>query len=296
MTRAPRTAKTVPLAVYPSGGGATGLTDFASATGTRPQFLSEYLNGSNGWGSMVGAGGVGGWRASGHRVILGVPIIPNGTGGTLAAGAAGAYNSYFVTLAQNLIGAGAGDSMLRLGWEFNGGWYNWAVRNATDAVNFAAYFRNIVDAMRSVPGQGFQFVWNPNGDGPTNYTPDQAYPGSAYVDFVGTDMYDNCWCSPVTPQAAWASQLSHPWGLNWLASFSAQVGRPIVFPEWGLSRRSDGHGLGDDPYFVDQFAAWISQSDVAWTSYFNADPSGQSDAITDGTFPQALAAFVRDFG
>jgi hypothetical protein len=245
---------------------------------------------------MDGAAGAGGWRSSGYRLVLGVPIIPDGTGGTLAGGAAGAYDSYFVTLAQNLLNAGEADAVLRLGWEFNGGWYNWSVRNSTDAANFAAFFRNIVNAMRSVPGQAFQFVWNPNGDGPTNYTPDQAYPGSAYVDYIGSDMYDNCWCSPFTPQAAWASQLSHPWGLNWLASFAARQGRPVAFPEWGLSRRSDGHGMGDDPYFIDQFAAWITQSDVAWTSYFNADPSGQSDAITDGSFPLALAAFQRDFG
>jgi hypothetical protein len=69
-----------------------------------------------------------------------------------------------------------------------------------------------------------------------------------------------------------------------------------VFPEWGLSRRSDGRGLGDDPFFIHQFAAWITQSNVAWTSYFNSDPSGQADAITDGTFPNALAAFQQDFG
>ncbi|HLI73764.1 MAG TPA: glycosyl hydrolase [Acidimicrobiales bacterium] len=294
--RGPHTARTIPLGVFTAGGYSSGAASFAAQTGTHPQLLSEYLNGVNGWSAMDGAAGAGGWRASGNRLVIGVPIIPGGTGGTLAAGASGAYNAYFVTLAQNLVSAGAGDSILRLGWEFNGGWYLWSVHNTTDAADFAAYFRNIVDAMRSVPGQSFQFVWNPNGDGPTAYPPAQAYPGSAYVDFIGSDVYDNCWCSAMTPQNAWDAQLTQPWGLDWLASFSAQVGRPIAFPEWGLSRRSDGHGMGDDPYFVDQFAAWITQSDVAWTSYFNADPSGQSDAITDGSFPLALAAFVRDFG
>jgi len=293
--RLARSAKTIPLAVF-TNGSPGGVSAFAAATGTHPTFVSDYLLGNGGWGTMVAASNVRTWSGSGYTPILGVPIIPNGTGGTLAAGASGAYDGYFVTLARNLVSAGAANAYLRLGWEFNGNWYPWSVGNATDAANFAGYWRHIVDAMRSVPGQSFSFVWNPNGDGPTNYTPDQAYPGSGYVDFIGTDMYDNCWCSPQTPQAGWASQLTHAWGLDWLSSFAASQGKPIVFPEWGLSRRSDGHGLGDDPYFVNQFAAWITQNNVAWTSYFNADPGGQADAITDGTFPNALAAFRQDFG
>ena len=31
----------------------------------------------------------------------------------------------------------------------------------SDAADFAAYFRDIVTAMRSVPGAAFRFVWNP---------------------------------------------------------------------------------------------------------------------------------------
>ena len=163
--------------------------------------------------------------------------------------------------------------MLRLGWEFTGNWYPWQVTNATDAANFAAYFRNIVTSMRSVPGQSFKFVWNPNAGNSfgNTYTPEQAYPGSAYVDYVGIDVYDQGWSSPATPQNAWANQLSQSWGLNWLSSFAAEVGRPIVFPEWGVEIRSDGHGMGDDPYFINQFAAWIVQHNVAWTAYFEYD-------------------------
>jgi hypothetical protein len=291
-------AAAVPLGDYAGGDNPSGVASFGNATNTHPTLATEYLDGSSGWGTMTSAGGISTWRSSGYRLVLGVPIIPSGTGGSLAAGASGAYNSNFVTLAQNLVAAGEGDAYLRLGWEFNGTWYNWSVRSSTDAANFAAFFRNIVGAMRSVPGQAFQFVWNVNGDGPTNYTPDQAYPGSAYVDYIGSDMYDNCWCSPFTPQNAWADQLSHPWGLNWLASFAAQVGRPIAFPEWSVDYRSDGHGLGDDPYFINQFAAWISSNNVAWTDIFafNDSAGGQDNNILDGRFPNALAAFRADFG
>jgi len=284
------------LGDYAGGNNPLGIARFGSATGAPLTLATDYLNGSNGWSGMESVGGIGAWRSSRYRLVLGVPIIPNGTGGTLAGGAAGSYNSHFVTLARNLVGGGEGDAILRLGWEFNANWYNWGVYNANDATNYAAFFRNIVKAMRSVPGQAFQFVWNSNGQGPTSYSPSQAYPGSAYVDYIGSDVYGNCWCSPFTPQSGWAMQVSQPWGLDWLASFAAQVGRPIVFPEWSVDYRPDGHGLGDDPYFVNQLAAWMGSHNVAWSAIFSYNAPDQQNDITDGNFPQSLAAFKADFG
>ena len=124
--------------------------------------------------------------------------------------------------------------------------------SATDAANFVAFWRQIVTTMRAVPGQQFKFLWNPSADSPTSYSPDQAYPGNAYVDYVGTDVYDKFWGSPFTPAAAWANQLTQQWGLDWLASFAAAHGKPIAIPEWSVEYRTDGHGLGDDPSFIDQ--------------------------------------------
>jgi hypothetical protein len=188
--------------------------------------------------------------------------------------------------------------VLRLGWEFNGSWFPWQVTNATDAANFAAYFRNIVDSMRSVSGGSFKFVWNANAgtsfDGA--YTPAQAYPGNAYVDYIGIDVYDEGWSSPATPQNAWANQLSQDWGLDPLASFANSQGKPITFPEWALDITTDGHGMGDDPYFIGQFASWIVQNNVAWTSYFNYDASNGTHDLLDGQFNSSLAAFRAAFG
>jgi hypothetical protein len=292
----PHTAHTVPLGDY-AGETPAAIAAFAAATGTHPVMAADYLNGSSGWGAMVSTGALSPWVNSGYRLVLAVPIIPAGTGGTLAGGASGSYDAYFVTLAQNLVSMGLSNTILRLGWEFNGGWFNWSVANPTDAADYAAFFRNIVTAMRSVPGQAFQFVWNPNGaPGPTPFTPDQAYPGDAYVDYVGTDVYDNTWATPKTPQVAWANDVSAEWGLNWLAGFAAAHGKPITFPEWSVEIRPDGAGLGDDPYFVNQFAAWITGHNVAFTDIFSFNaPDGESD-ITDGSFPNALAAFKADFG
>jgi hypothetical protein len=288
-------AASIPLGDYAGPDNPSGIARFASTTGAHLSLATDYLVGSSGWENMVSAGGLRAWRTSGYTLVLGVPVLPRHSRSTLARGARGAYKRHFVTLAQNLVNAGEANAYLRLGWEFNGTWYKWSVRNATQANQFAAYFRKIVTAMRSVPGQSFKFVWNPNGAGPTAYTPDQAYPGNAYVDYIGSDVYGNCWCNPFTPQNGWSHQLSQPWGLNWLASFAGQMGKPIVFPEWSVDYRSDGHGLGDNPYFVNQFAAWITSHNVAWTNIFAFNSAQQND-ITDGNFPNALAAFKVNFG
>ncbi len=142
------------------------------------------------------------------------------------------------------------------------------------------------------PGQQFRFLWNPNGGGPTSWNLELAYPGSAYVDYIGTDVYDEYWGSPFTPQASWNNAVNQTWGLNWLATFAAAQGRPIAIPEWSVDFRSDGHGLGDDPYFINQFANWIAANNVAFTSIFsyNDTAGGQDNDITDGSFPNALAA------
>jgi hypothetical protein len=289
-------AVSVPLGDYAGNDSPSGVAQFASTTGANLTLATDFLDGSSSWAALDGAQGVGAWAGSGYHLVLAVPLLPNHARASLGKGAHGAYDPYFVTLAHNLVDAGEGDAFLRLGWEFNGTWYKWRVRNARGAAQFAAYFRHIVVAMRSVPGQSFKFVWNPNaGSSHGRFGPAQAYPGNPYVDYIGTDLYDESWVQPLTPQNAWAAQVSATWGLDWLSSFAAQQGKPIVFPEWGVAIRGDGHGLGDDPYFVNQFAAWISSHNVAWTNIFAFDDTQQDD-ITDGSFPNALAAFHAAFG
>jgi hypothetical protein len=293
-----RNARTIPLGDYAGWVNTSGIAAFGSATGTRPTMASDYLDRVDGWAAMDNGGGEGGWAGSGYRLVLGVPIVPGGTGATLATGATGAYNGYFTTLAQNLVAQGESNAILRLGWEFNGSWYPWSVSSNTDAQNFALYWQQIVNAMRAVPGQQFSFLWNPNAGGTTSWDLTLAYPGNAYVDYVGTDVYDEYWGTPQTPQNAWAYQLSQSWGLNWLASFAAAHGKAMAFPEWSVCVRNDGHGLGDDPYFINQFANWIASNNVAFTNIFsfNDTAGGQDNDITDGNFPNALAAFRTAFG
>jgi hypothetical protein len=301
-------ANTLAQGVYVGAADPSGVKSFASATGTDPTIASDYLPGGEGWAGMDGAGGdlnwmfSGGWTGSGYTLSLGVPIIPDDSSGdpvgTLATGATGAYNSYFVTLAQNLVADGASNAYLRLGWEFDGNWFAWSAQSSALEADYATYFQQIVTAMRSVSGENFRFVWNPDAGAFTTsgYNVDLAYPGNAYVNVIALDEYDQTWVTPQTPANEW-NDTALP-ALTAAQQFASAQGVPLAFAEWGLAIRSDGHGLGDDPLFVNNMVAWMQNpaNNVAYESYFNIDESGESDAITDGNFPNSLTAFTADLG
>ncbi len=283
-----------------------GMAAFAQQTGTSPTVATAYLNGSSGWATMDGAGGslnylTSAYRGTGYTLALGVPIIPTSGGapvGTLAQGASGAFNSYYVTLAQSLVAGGAGNVYLRLGWEFDGSWMPWNATNASAEASYAGYFQQIVSAMRSVPGQQFRFVWNPDAGAFTQsgYSVTAAYPGNAYVDVIGLDAYDQSWATPQTSANAWSSTTLP--SLTAARQFAGANGKPLAFSEWGVTIRTDGHGLGDDPYYVNQMVAWMrnSANSVTYESYFDADTGGVNSVITGGSFPSSLAAFKADLG
>jgi hypothetical protein len=116
------------------------------------------------------------------------------------------------------------------------------------------------------------------------------------VDYVGTDVYDNFWGKPFTPATAWIHQVTQQWGLDWLAEFAAEHNKPIAIPEWSDEFRSDGHGLGDDPSFVDNMADWFRSNNVAFANVWSYDTSlTYRNNLLDGTFPKALAKFKADF-
>jgi hypothetical protein len=288
-------AHDVPLGDYAGEADPSGVAAFAAATGTNPKYATDYLDKGDGWASMDAAANIGAWSSSPYRLAIGVPILPSV--GTLAQGATGAYNQYFTILGKNLVSDNEANAILRLGWEFNGNWFTWSVGSAADAANFVSFWRQIVTTMRAVPGEKFKFMWNPNAPSPTTYSPEQAYPGNAYVDYVGTDVYDNFWGTPFTPAASWVHQLSQQWGLGWLAGFAAEHNKPIAIPEWSDEYRTDGHGLGDDPLFISNMALWFATNNVAFANVWCYDSSSTyRNNLLDGTFPKALAQFKASFG
>src|ERR1700679_2326900 len=159
------------LGVYAGAGNPAGVGSLGTALGAQPAFAMDFLEGTS-WQTIDNPSWfLSQWQGSGYQMIWGVPILPGtyspnsnisdttGSAYGLAQGAQGAFNSYFVTLANALVAGGQGSSIIRLGWEVNGGWFPWAANGS--AANFVQYWQNIVTAMRSVPGAAFRFEWNP---------------------------------------------------------------------------------------------------------------------------------------
>jgi hypothetical protein len=270
----------------------------------------------------------------GRRLVLATPMLAgpvDGSGPTqgdkgvgvpvsLEKGAAGAYNDYFKDLAENLVRYQLTDTILRPGWEFNGGWYTWRAKGKTEA--FAKYWRQIVTTMRAVKGtEGLKFCWNPT-LGDQDFPADEAWPGDDVVDYVGVDVYDETWNPDTYPwpedanvaeierrqKKAWDGWIVYsPRGLKFWSEFAQKRGKPLAFPEWGLVNGSEGHGGGDNPYFVEQMHAFIATpgNHVAFACYFDANPEKHRDAISpkltggkdEGTdFPKASERFKALFG
>lgn len=296
------TQPVAPFGVYAGAGDPTAVASVGEAIGRQPAYAMDFLDGTT-WQSISDPSWFASqWAGKGYDMIWGVPILP-GTGGpySLATGATGAYNQYFVTLAQRLVADGQGSAILRLGWEFNGGWFPWAANGQATA--FVAYWQQIVGAMRSVPGADFKFEWNPTrGDLGVGNLADY-YPGDNYVDIVGLDVYDTEWANYPGASAEFIQMEDQSYGLNWLAAFAAAHNKAMSFPEWGLgwgpsndsgpvsdpNRQVSG---GDDPTFVNDMSQWISSHDVMEATFWDYG----SSSIANGQNPLTMAALKADFG
>jgi hypothetical protein len=230
------------------------------------------------------------------KMTFAVPMLPNDKVSTLAKGATGQYNATFAQIADALIRNGHADAILRIGWEFNGGWFPWTATKCTSC--YIGYFRQIVTTMRARPGAAFKFDWNP-ALGYLQFPSDKAYPGDAYVDIIGMDVYNEYWGSDyktITPQARWASLMNQDHGLAWHKSFATAHKKPMSFPEWATGTRPDGHGGGDDPYFIQQMYYWIASSNVRYDDYWDYPASDYNGQLSNNSKPKAGAMFRKMFG
>ena len=116
-----------------------------------------------------------------------------------------------------------------------------------------------------------RLVWNPQGYGAPDLPGNSAqayYPGDAYVDVVGDDLYD---------------MPGH--GATWAAAeqlYGAHPSKPFAFPEFGL------WGF-DDPKFIRDMAKWVRKHRrVEFISYFSGRPGSVWDLATK---PGSRAAY-----
>ncbi len=268
------------------------------------------------WGQVVKAGAL---QTISRRVTL-VESVPLAFGGlidaTTAAGRAsaranleltvqGAHDAEYRTAAGYLRDGGYPDAVIRLGWEFDGGWYPWS-SNGNEALWISAY-RHVVEVFRSVSPE-FRFDWNGTAGSARHAA--SAYPGDDYVDIVGLDVYDKGLAVPWNPTTkSWddpgASFALVTMELQSQRDFAIAHGKPVSYPEWaltGVNATVRSRVGGDDPTFVQGMSNWMNSlpasgpGSLAYQSYFNEDTTDGHHRIDAGYFPRSEQRYRVLFG
>lgn len=298
------------LGAYDGGQNVSSVDAFKAWLGAPVPIAADFLAGDV-WGGIEGPGWIlDPWNGK-YRLNLGVPMlpdteVPSGAGDTatistkLTSGASGTFNSHFATLAANLIAKGQANAYLRLGWEFNGSWYRW--RADANPTAFKNYWIQIVNTMRGVAGANFKFIWNPTRGAeslsgqPTGT--ESAYPGDAYVDVIGLDIYDSQYGVSLSDAARWDRILNDPYCISWALDFAAARIKQIAFPEWGIVKATGAprYGGGDSASFINHMADVIFANDCAYHSYWDYDASDIQSKLSNNSAPNAGAAYITRFG
>jgi len=281
---------------------ASEVTAFETQTGTSVSCLTEYLNDAPTWAQWTDPStsrkyeGVTTWVAAApqsRQLVLQVDLIPislenqSNPLGWEQSCAAGQFNTYAQQLGTSLVAAGLQHSVIRLGAEMNGPWEADFIGTTTVEQNlWASCFANEVTGLRQALGEHFLIDWNPNACY-ENIPYANYYPGNAYVDILGLDIYDGTCEAPSTSTTpvTWNELVNEPAGLASFVTFAIQQGKPMSFPEWGLLQNPNG----DDPAYINGIGATVAIGNFAFEGYFD---SGSAGNLSLGpSTPLSLVAF-----
>jgi beta-mannanase len=229
-----------------------------------------------------------------RQLVLGVDLIPSSLADIKDPSrwerscAAGNFNSYAHQLGTTLVNAGLQNSVLRLGPEMNGRWENDYIGDITQEQNlWASCFAHEVTALRQVIGEHFLIDWNPNAC-VENIPYAHFYPGNAYVDILGLDLFDESCVAPSTPYT-FQQLVNEPASLAKFEAFAAATGKPMSLPEWALSVSP----VKDDPGYVNGIGSTVANGNFAFESYFDFQ---KPHPLLGPHTPLSLAAFQKWFG
>ncbi|MGK2955220.1 MAG: glycoside hydrolase family 26 protein, partial [Solirubrobacterales bacterium] len=176
----------------------------------------------------------------------------------------GAYDADYRIVARGLIAAGYSDAVLRLGHEFDGTWVQWSARDNEQA--YIEAFRHVRNVFAKESSE-FRYEWT-GMRAPWIAHARKAYPGDAYVDIVGLDIYYRE--SGEITDTIWnqykATLTAH-------RDFAISRGKPVSYPEWGRA-------FGDTDRFISLMHGWFADlpksgpGRLEYQSYFNPPHQG----------------------
>ena len=219
------------------------------------------------------------------KLVISQPPFPQ-DGSTLSECAAGAYDAHWKDFGSALVSTNRADSIIRIGWEFNGDFMYWHATN--DTAQFIQCWNHVASAIKSTDPQAIA-DWTINskatpGDS-CNGDATNCYPGDQYVDYIGIDNYDEYPPSTTTPFDTIANAKG---GISWIYDFAVKHHKRFSVGEWGVvsSASAGSNGGGDNPAFVQNMWSWFqAHAGVGlYESYFGTSLAGEVDSkIVDNT-------------
>jgi phosphatidylinositol-3-phosphatase len=215
----------------------------------------------------------------GLRIMLAVGMIH--TAGTAA------------TIGNTLVSNGFQDTIFRIMIEQNTNFNHPWNQQFLTASQYITEFQAIVADLRAVAGNNFKYVWCPNGDDGNNLggrtTPD-TWPGAAFVDYVGSDIYDFYGgntggnINEILTFANGGAQAGWP---------TLATAKPLVLGEWGLNGSGTTYDNGQGATFMTSMINLIQNNNYVAQAYFSFNTSSpQSDLDLN---PHCKSLYVAAF-
>jgi hypothetical protein len=232
------------------------------------------------------------WKAEPQTLVVSSAPFPERPEYSLSACSRGAYDGQWRKFGLNIAKTGLESrTIVRLAWEFNGDWQQWAAREPAD---FVRCWRHVFAAAESTaPGLRWDWAVNRGSSAGVMKDPRAAWPGERYVDIVGIDTYDG-WPA-VLSQDGWNAQYGGAYGLKFWADFARSKGKRLSVPEWGLHRGSAwaGHNGGDNPYYIRKMFGFFAEQrgNLAYEAYFNDEATEHLTALSLN--PRGAAEYRR---
>jgi beta-mannanase len=203
------------------------------------------------------------------QLVISQGLLPNGARADLAGCAAGSFDHYFRDFGALLANSTRSDTVIRLGWEFNGEMFSWA---ATNTQQWIQCYRHAALAIRAAnPFAVFDWAINAHGTPAHICSGDSrnCYPGDDVVDIIGIDNYDHG--PSATSQAEFDRIANAREGLTWQYNFAMSRGKRFSVAEWGIAPKSPYNTTGENPMFIFWMYKWFRahSANLAYEAYFN---------------------------
>lgn len=259
----------------PWASGSTGDETFGTWRG-RAQDIHVIFSGRESWDSIRRVPGFSTTRryASRARVSLGLAMLTNDQRGNFAGCAAGINDEHIRAVARGLVANGAGNSVVRLGWEMNGKGFPWSVGAFADLTPlYRDCFIRLATIIRA-EAPDVLIEWTPRRGTDPRLRLEALYPGDEYVDIIGLLYYD--WWPASPTEEAWARNMVQrdkhggPRGIGTWLEFAQDRGKPFAVAEWGIGKHLTMDPF-DNPVFIRKMFDFFrdNAADLAYESYFN---------------------------